>query len=84
MVANRITQTSGRSRPASASRGALLVRSLAISAGPRSPSRAPVSGDLTRAIGQSLLTTYVLPFRAARRSCSWPPCGRTLLRPAYD
>jgi NADH-quinone oxidoreductase subunit J len=60
LVGDRITQTS---RQIAGDAVALLVAILAIFR--RSPLTVPrpaVSGDLTRAIGQSLLTTYVLPF----------------------
>ncbi len=63
LVGDRITQTSRQLAAGFGIAGALLVAILAIFR--RSPLTVPrpaVSGDLTRAIGQSLLTTYVLPF----------------------
>jgi NADH-quinone oxidoreductase subunit J len=63
LVGDRITQTSRQIAAGFGIAGALLVAILAIFR--RSPLTVPrpaVSGDLTRAIGQSLLTTYVLPF----------------------
>ena len=63
LVGDRITQTSRQIAAGFGIAGALLVAILAIFR--RSPLAVPrpaVSGDLTRAIGQSLLTTYVLPF----------------------
>jgi NADH:ubiquinone oxidoreductase subunit 6 (subunit J) len=63
LVGDRITQTSRQLAAGFGIAGALLVAILAIFR--RSPLTVPrpaVSGDLTRAIGQSVLTTYVLPF----------------------
>jgi NADH-quinone oxidoreductase subunit J len=63
LVGDRISQTSRQLGAGFGIAGALLVAILAIFR--RSPLPIPrpaVSGDLTRAIGQSLLTTYVLPF----------------------
>ena len=63
LVGDRITQTSRQLLAGFGIAGALLVAILAVFR--RSPLTVPrpqVSGDLTRAIGESLLTTYVLPF----------------------
>ena len=63
LVGDRITQTSRQLLAGFGIAGALLVAILAVFG--RAPLRVPrpaVSGDLTRAIGESLLTTYVLPF----------------------
>ena len=63
LVGDRITQTSRQILTGFILSGALLVGLLAIFR--RSPLTVPrpaVTGDLTRAIGQSLLTSYVLPF----------------------
>ncbi len=63
LVGDRITQTSRQILTGFILSGALLVALLAVFR--RSPLTVPrpaVTGDLTRAIGQSLLTSYVLPF----------------------
>ena len=63
LVGDRITQTSRQILTGFILSGALLIGLLAIFR--RSPLTVPrpaVTGDLTRAIGQSLLTSYVLPF----------------------
>jgi NADH-quinone oxidoreductase subunit J len=58
-----ITQTSRQLFTGFVMAGALLVALLVIfRRAPLTVPRPAVSGDLTRAIGQSLLTTYVLPF----------------------
>ena len=63
LVGDRITQTSRQIAAGLGISGALLVAIVAIfRRSPLTVPRPPVSGDLTRAIGQSLLTTYVLPF----------------------
>ena len=63
LVGDRITQTSRQIFTGFIIAGALLVALLVIfRRAPLTVPRPPVSGDLTRAIGQSLLTTYVLPF----------------------
>jgi NADH-quinone oxidoreductase subunit J len=63
LVGDRITQTSRQLFTGFIIAGALLVALLVIfRRAPLTVSRPAVSGDLTRAIGQSLLTTYVLPF----------------------
>jgi NADH-quinone oxidoreductase subunit J len=62
-VGDRITQTSRQLLAGFGIAGALLVAILAVfRRAPLTVRRPPVSGDLTRAIGESLLTTYVLPF----------------------
>jgi NADH-quinone oxidoreductase subunit J len=62
-VGDRITQTSRQIAAGLGIAGALLVAILAIfRRATLTVPRPAVSGDLTRAIGQSLLTTYVLPF----------------------
>ena len=63
LVGDRITQTSRQLLAGFGIAGALLVAILAVfRRAPLTVPRPPVSGDLTRAIGESLLTTYVLPF----------------------
>lgn len=63
LVGDRITQTSRQLFAGFVIAGALLVALLVIfRRAPLLVPRPAVSGDLTRAIGQSLLTTYVLPF----------------------
>ena len=63
LVGDRITQTSRQLLAGFGIAGALLVAILAVfRRAPLTVRRPPVSGDLTRAIGESLLTTYVLPF----------------------
>ena len=63
LVGDRITQTSRQLLSGFVIAGALLVALLVIfRRAPLPVPRPAVSGDLTRAIGQSLLTTYVLPF----------------------
>jgi len=63
LVGDRITQTSRQIFTGFIIAGALLVALLVIfRRAPLTVPRPPVSGDLTRAIGQSLLTTYMLPF----------------------
>ena len=63
LVGDRITQTSRQILTGFILSGALLVALLAVfRRGPLTVPRPVVTGDLTRAIGQSLLTTYVLPF----------------------
>jgi NADH-quinone oxidoreductase subunit J len=63
LVGDRITQTSRQLFTGFVIAGALLVALLVIfRRAPLTVPRPSVSGDLTRAIGQSLLTTYVLPF----------------------
>ena len=63
LVGDRITQTSRQIAAGLGIAGALLVAIVAIfRRAPLTVPRPAVSGDLTRAIGQSLLTTYVLPF----------------------
>jgi len=63
LVGDRITQTSRSLVHGVVAGGALLVV-LLISIGrvPLPPSPPPVTGDLTRAIGQAVLTRWVLPF----------------------
>jgi NADH-quinone oxidoreductase subunit J len=63
LVGDRITQTSRQIFTGFVISGALLVALLLVfRRAPLTISRPAVTGDLTRAIGQSLLTTYVLPF----------------------
>ena len=63
LVGDRITQTSRQLLAGFGIAGALLVAILAVfRRAPLTVLRPAVSGDLTRAIGESLLTTYVLPF----------------------
>jgi NADH-quinone oxidoreductase subunit J len=63
LVGDRITQTSRQLLTGFILAGALLVALLVVfRRGPLTVARPAVSGDLTRAIGQSLLTSYVLPF----------------------
>jgi len=63
LVGDRITQTSRQIFTGFIIAGALLVALLVIfRRAPLTVPRPPVSGDLTRAIGHSLLTTYALPF----------------------
>jgi len=63
LVGDRITQTSRQIFTGFVISGALLVALLVVfRRAPLTISRPAVTGDLTRAIGQSLLTTYVLPF----------------------
>ena len=63
LVGDRITQTSRQILTGFILSGALLVALLAVfRRGPLTVPRPVVTGDLTRAIGQSLLTSYVLPF----------------------
>jgi len=63
LVGDRISQTSRQLFTGFIIAGALLVALLVIfRRAPLTVPRPPVSGDLTRAIGQSVLTTYVLPF----------------------
>ena len=63
LVGDRITQTSRQILTGFVLAGAVLVALLAVfHRAPLTVTRPAVSGDLTRAIGQSLLTAYVLPF----------------------
>jgi NADH:ubiquinone oxidoreductase subunit 6 (subunit J) len=63
LVGDRISQTSRRLLPGFILSGALLVGLLvAFRRGPLTVLRPTVTGDLTRAIGESLLRSYVLPF----------------------
>jgi NADH:ubiquinone oxidoreductase subunit 6 (subunit J) len=63
LVGDRITQTSRQIGTGLVIAGALLVAILVVfRRAPLATPRPAVSGDLTRAIGQSVLTTYVLPF----------------------
>jgi NADH-quinone oxidoreductase subunit J len=63
LVGDRITQTSRQIGTGFVIAGALLVAILVIfRRAPLAVPRPAVSGDLTRAIGESLLTSYVLPF----------------------
>jgi NADH-quinone oxidoreductase subunit J len=63
LVGDRITQTSRQLLTGFILAGALLVGLLAVfRRAPLTVPRQAVSGDLTRAIGESLLTHYVLPF----------------------
>jgi len=66
LVGDRITQTSRQILTGSILSGALLVALLVVfRRGPLTVPRPTVTGDLTHAIGQSLLTSYVLPFELA-------------------
>jgi NADH-quinone oxidoreductase subunit J len=63
LVGERITQTNrriGGGAAVSVALLALIVR--ALSAQPLAGGRPPMSGDLTQAIGESVLTRFVLPF----------------------
>ena len=63
LVGDRITQTSRQLLTGFILAGALLVALVAVfRRAPLTVTRPAVSGDLTRVIGESLLTTYVLPF----------------------
>ena len=63
LVGQRITQVSRQIFTGFIISGALLVAILMVfRRAPQTISRPGVTGDLTRAIGESLLTTYVLPF----------------------
>lgn len=63
LVGDRISQTSRRLLPGFILSGALLLGLLlAFRRGPLTVLRPTVTGDLTRAIGESLLRSYVLPF----------------------
>jgi NADH:ubiquinone oxidoreductase subunit 6 (subunit J) len=63
LVGERITQTSRHLVRAAVAAGALLAVLVAVIRHvPLPPSPPPVSGDLTRAIGQAVLTRWVLPF----------------------
>ena len=63
LVGVRITQTSRQLLTGFILSGALLVALLVVfRRAPLTVPRPAVAGDLTRAIGESLLTTYVLPF----------------------
>ncbi|HEU4438076.1 MAG TPA: NADH-quinone oxidoreductase subunit J, partial [Methylomirabilota bacterium] len=63
LVGHRISQVSRQVFTGFVISGALLVALLAVfRRAPLTVSRPPVTGDLTQAIGQSLLTAYVLPF----------------------
>jgi NADH:ubiquinone oxidoreductase subunit 6 (subunit J) len=63
LVGERITQTSRRLVQGAAVAGALLaVLVTMIRRVPLPPGRPAVGGDLTRAIGQAILTRWVLPF----------------------
>lgn len=63
LVGDRLTQTSRQIGTGFVIAGALLVAILVIfRRAPLAVPRPAVSGDLTRAIGESLLTSYVLPF----------------------
>ncbi len=63
LVGDRITQTSRQLVNGFVVAGALLVALLLFVRGaPLPTARPPIAGDLTRAIGQILLTRYVLPF----------------------
>lgn len=63
LVGDRMTQTSRQLLSGFVIAGALLVALLVVfRRAPLLVLRPAVSGDLTRAIGQSLLSTYVLPF----------------------
>ena len=63
LVGDRITQTSRQLLTGFILAGALLLALLAVfRRSPLTVTRPAVSGDLTRVIGESLLTTYVLPF----------------------
>ncbi len=63
LVGDRITQTSRQILTGLILSGALLVALLVVfRRGPLTVPRPAMMGDLTRAIGESLLTSYVLPF----------------------
>lgn len=63
LVGDRITQTSRQIPTGLILSGALLVALLVVfRRGPLTVPRPAMIGDLTRAIGESLLTSYVLPF----------------------
>jgi NADH-quinone oxidoreductase subunit J len=63
LVGDRITQTSRQIGSGFVISGALLAAILVVfRRAPFTVPRPPAPGDLTRAIGQSLLTTYVMPF----------------------
>ncbi|HSE03182.1 MAG TPA: NADH-quinone oxidoreductase subunit J [Methylomirabilota bacterium] len=63
LVGDRITQTSRQLFTGFILSGALLVALLVVfRRAPLTVPRPAVEGDLTRAIGESLLTSYVLPF----------------------
>jgi NADH-quinone oxidoreductase subunit J len=63
LVGDRITQVSRQILTGFIISGALLVALLVVfRRAPQTISRPGVTGDLTRAIGESLLTAYVLPF----------------------
>jgi NADH-quinone oxidoreductase subunit J len=63
LVGDRVSQTSRRLLAGFVLSGALLVGLLVVfRRGPLTVLRPAVSGDLTRAIGESLLQSYVLPF----------------------
>jgi NADH-quinone oxidoreductase subunit J len=63
LVGDRITQTSRQILTGLILSAALLVALLVVfRRGPLTVPRPAMSGDLTRAIGESLLTSYVLPF----------------------
>lgn len=63
LVGDRITQTSRQILTGLILSGALLVALLVVfRRGPLTVPRPAMIGDLTRAIGESLLTSYVLPF----------------------
>jgi len=63
LVGQRITQVSRQIFTGFVISGALMVALLVVfRRAPQTISRPGVTGDLTRAIGESLLTTYVLPF----------------------
>jgi len=63
LVGERLSQTSRHIPAGAIVSGALLwfiIR--AIGARPLTMTRPPMTGDITRMVGQSVLTTYVLPF----------------------
>ena len=63
LVGDRITQTSRQLLTGFVLSGALLVAILVVfRRAPLTVSRPVMGGDLTRAIGESLFTAYVLPF----------------------
>jgi NADH:ubiquinone oxidoreductase subunit 6 (subunit J) len=63
LVGDRITQTSRQLVNGVVIAGAVLVGVLSIVLrAPRSGPRPPIADDLTRAIGEAVLTRYVLPF----------------------
>ncbi len=63
LVGDRITQTSRQLLAGFGIAGALLVAIIAVfRRAPLTIPRPSMSGDLTRTIGESVLTTYVLPF----------------------